>query len=392
MTENQTLSTVQDIMAEFAARTGLTSDRPPRRYLWTDAYAVCNYLGLYTATGDDRYRDLATHLIDQVHHTLGRHRPDDPRSGWLSGLEGEAAAQHPTAGGLRIGKDLPERQPDEPLDQQLEWDRDGQYFHYLTRWLHALTRTSQVTGDPTYARWALEMARRVHEAFTYRPPSGGPPRMYWKMSIDLSRPLVPTMGHHDPLDAYLTYIGLAATSPGTAGWPGLSSEIVEAEQMVAGRDWTTADPLGLGGLLADAYRAAQLAAAGHALQAGLLQALLEAAVVGLMAYLRADPLAVPAGYRLPFRELGLAIGLHAAGRLPGLLDQEPARFKDTAHLRARLEALAEYTPLADRIESFWLEPANQRASTWLDHLDINAVMLATSLAPGGYLRLDLREG
>jgi hypothetical protein len=34
------------LMASFAERTGLVSDRPPRRYLWSDAFAVCNLLGL----------------------------------------------------------------------------------------------------------------------------------------------------------------------------------------------------------------------------------------------------------------------------------------------------------------------------------------------------------
>ena len=36
--------------------------------------------------------------------------------------------------------------------------------------------------------------------------------MYWKMSIDLSRPLVNSMGHHDPLDALVTYMELRANS------------------------------------------------------------------------------------------------------------------------------------------------------------------------------------
>jgi hypothetical protein len=32
-----------------------------------------------------------------------------------------------------------------------------------------------------------------------------------------------------------------------------------------------------------------------------------------------------------------------------------------------------------------MEPENQKSSTWNDHLDINSVMLATSLHPDGYL-------
>jgi hypothetical protein len=121
------------LMEGFAGRTGLTPGRPARRYLWTDAFPVCNLLGLARATGDARLTGLARALVDQVHHTLGRHRGDDGRQGWLSGLGEHEGESHPTRGGLRIGKGLPERGPDEPFDEALEWDRDGQYFHYLTK-------------------------------------------------------------------------------------------------------------------------------------------------------------------------------------------------------------------------------------------------------------------
>jgi hypothetical protein len=43
--------------------------------------------------------------------------------------------------------------------------------------------------------------------------------------------------------------------------------------------------------------------------------------------------------------------------------------------------------LIDAIESFWLEPENRQRGSWKEHEDINAVMLATSLAPEGYLLL-----
>ncbi len=37
----------QSIMTEFAVATGLSGTScKPRRYLWTDAFAVCNYLEL----------------------------------------------------------------------------------------------------------------------------------------------------------------------------------------------------------------------------------------------------------------------------------------------------------------------------------------------------------
>jgi hypothetical protein len=35
--------------------------------------------------------------------------------------------------------------------------------------------------------------------------------------------------------------------------------------------------------------------------------------------------------------------------------------------------------------SFWVDPGHRRAGTWVEHLDINEVMLATSLAPDGCL-------
>jgi hypothetical protein len=125
------------LMSEFAKRTGLSSSAEnPKRYLWTDAFAVCNFLELFQRTGDQQYRHCATKLIDQVHRVLGRYRDDDLRRGWISGLDDERRRYQPTVGGLRIGKPLSERGADEAINERLEWDRDGQYFHYLTKWVH----------------------------------------------------------------------------------------------------------------------------------------------------------------------------------------------------------------------------------------------------------------
>jgi len=41
----------------------------------------------------------------------------------------------------------------------------------------------------------------------------------------------------------------------------------------------------------------------------------------------------------------------------------------------------------DEIEAFWRDPEHQRVTTWTEHQDINEVMLATSLAPDGFLVL-----
>ena len=56
-------------------------------------------------------------------------------------------------------------------------------------------------------------------------------------------------------------------------------------------------------------------------------------------------------------------------------------------LLARLQELKAYLPLREAIEDFWRDPANRQGETWNEHRDINEVMLATSLAPDGYLML-----
>ena len=250
------------IMLDFATSSGLSNNSlEPRRYLWTDAFAVCNYLELYRQSGERSFLDLALQLVDQVHHVLGYHRQDSGCSGSLSGLDQQQARMQPTLGGLRIGKPLDERQPGEPPDASREWNQDGQYFHYLTKWMHALYCVGRETGKDNYLQWALELAKTAHEAFTYTPPAGGPRRMYWKMSIDLSRPLVDSMGQHDPLDGLITYLQLDTAANRTPGIPGvlkLDSEIKDMREMCAGLHCPTGDPLGIGGLLTDAYKLVQL--------------------------------------------------------------------------------------------------------------------------------------
>jgi hypothetical protein len=81
---------VREIMEEFTLKTGLDPVKSlPKRYLWTDAFAVCNFLELQRQNHDQRFLELALRLVDQVHHTLGRHHGDDPRVGWISGLKEE---------------------------------------------------------------------------------------------------------------------------------------------------------------------------------------------------------------------------------------------------------------------------------------------------------------
>jgi hypothetical protein len=116
-----------------------------------------------------------------------------------------------------------------------------------------------------------------------------------------------------------------------------------------------------------------------------MEDILHASCRGLDALISQGAFRDAAERRLGFRELGLSIGLHAAERIRRI---EPSgRFRVAERCGALLEDLARYHPLSSHIERFWLEPAHRRCRSWCDHRDINDVMLATSLAPGGYLSL-----
>ena len=171
------------------------------------------------------------------------------------------------------------------------------------------------------------------------------------------------------------------------GGPNLKDEASRFAEMIQRGRWATADPLGLGGLLIDAYRVHQLIRLGVLSDERLLDSLLTASLAGLKYYSRGGELEQPAEHRLAFRELGLAIGLHALQRLWQATDSDPRRSPASFDLRAKLQALLQYTALGDAIETFWLDPEHRSASTWSEHRDINEVMLATRLAPDGFLVL-----
>jgi len=383
------LAEARTLMQRFAKETGISDGAsPPRRYLWTDAFAVCNCLTLYRRSDDESWLGLALDLVDQLHHVLGRHRRDDPRQGWLSGLGPAEGEEHPTAGGLRIGKPLPERRRDEPVDPHAEWDRDGQYFHYLTKWMHALCRVGAVTGKYRYWRWAAELAKAAHAGFFFPSPSGGG-RLAWKMNVDLSYPVVPSTGLHDPLDAFLTcreiaYRGRFFGAQPDA--PDLSAEIADAGEMIRNGRWETDDPLGVGGLLVDFARAIRLAGA-DALGEPNLPARLNSAASASLALLDARSFAEeePTEYRLAFRELGLSIGLEAVDALRESISDRPA--PGPPGVAERLRELARYLSLGRRIEAYWLRPSSRQTRGWAEHLDINRVMLATSLLPDEFIAL-----
>ena len=121
----------------------------------------------------------------------------------------------------------------------------------------------------------------------------------------------------------------------------------------------------------DAYQLEQLQLQGAKnVDSKLIDQLLKQSFKGIKHYSRSRELHYPAEYRLAFRELGLSIGLHAVERMN--------------HPIAK-QLLKQYHPLASEIETFWLDPRHQETRSWKDHLDINEVMLATSLMPESWL-------
>ncbi len=128
---------------------------------------TCTVLTLFYETKDTKYLDAADCLIQDVHNTLGKERS-------LKHRLGSSTDDDPLLGGLRIGKADPEGYP----------DGDGQYFHYLTKWMFALNRMSIAKNNPKYNRWAIQLAESIHPHFVYNRESSRP-KMYWKISIGI---------------------------------------------------------------------------------------------------------------------------------------------------------------------------------------------------------------
>lgn len=371
--DNEKLKTAKKLMDSFSERTGLVGgdNQADRRYLWTDAFAVKTFFGLYQSLENKSYRERALKLIELVHKHLGRHHPRDERTGWISGLPEEEGKEKPTVNGLRIGKELPERKENEPFNERLEWNRDGQYFHYLTRWFQALMLAWRETQDPDADY--LEKARDLLTAGTKFISRDEPLRLYWKMSTDLKRPLVRSMGAHDPLEGLLCILSMKSTSFDLP--PKLESAEKDFRQLCAGQDWRTTDSLGIGGLLTNTAKSFELATQNMDLPPAVQpEKLLEESLSSLKAFAGTFDLRLSASRRLAFRECGLSLGLRTLKGTATIPDD----------LTATIRKLDQFIPLADQIEDFWSLPQNQQSSTWKDHLDINAVSLASSLTASHY--------
>ena len=195
------------------------------RYLWTDGFAVVNFITLFKETWDDKYLGLADRLIQTVHDVLGRTRDGSARLP-------NATDQYPLRGGLRIGK-----------HHATGSDADGPYHHYLTIWMFALNRMSIASKKEWYNDQAISLAKAIHPHFMIDRDSPRP-RMFWKMSMDLKTPLVFSEGNLDPIDGYVIFNLLQQTT----GTDVLAQEISEYKKILDTKwqRYTSDDPLDLG--------------------------------------------------------------------------------------------------------------------------------------------------
>ncbi|CAF0880954.1 unnamed protein product [Rotaria sordida] len=294
------------------------------RYLWTDAYGVCNFLTLYRETNDIKYLEQADALINNVHDTLGYERNVKKRLG-------NATDEYPTRGGLRIGK----------IEDEGSHDGDGQYFHYLTKWAFALSRMAKIKNDQRYIRWAIDLIKAIHPHFVYR-DRNNQLHMYWKMSIDLTYPAVPSEGNLDPYDGYITYRLVDELAEERE----LEKEIADMKSMVDIKyaRYRSSDPLDLGEALwiTHWYPDEQWA---KTITTKSLQALEELWQHG--------DFQESLNRRLAFREFGTTIGVQ----------------------------------VNDKAGDIWKNRINDIHNLWLPHLykrdkDISPVMFCTSLRPG----------
>lgn len=367
MENNSSLEKSKALLETYLIKTGVKggTGNPLKRYLWTDAFAVEALLGLSLTYGTSSFRQDALNLIDLVHLHLGSYHPDDERQGRISGLSPEEADLHPTVAGLRIGKDRPERKKEESYNTRLEWERDGQYFHYLTRWMNALLEAERQTRQIKYAQWALELMLACRK-FIYR--DGGKLHLFWKMNTDLSYPLVPSTGAHDPLEGLVCCKRIENRLPDKASQ--LAPLIRDFETLCTHRNWSTSDSLGIGGLLLNTAHTCEVLQKGanfiKEVEPGNL---FQQSLTSLRMFSDSFEPQKDAHQRLAFRECGLSLGIRS---LYGRKDE----WKD---LELSFESLYPFLPLAQQVETFWTLEKNRLSRTWKDHEDINSIMLASSL-------------
>jgi hypothetical protein len=346
-------ATVGSAGAEWRPRTFFSAKQ--RRYLWSDAFGVCSLLSLHHATKQRKFLVQAEALARDVHADLGFRRGSTRKR-----LSAQASAAAPLLGGLRIGKP--------------QAHEDGQYFHYLTKWMFALLRLSAASGDARYLEWAVQLAAVAHRRFVLRDADGEPARMVWKRSTDLEHVMVSGEGTLDPFDGLVTFrlLQRASAEVGGSGYrPVLEREIADMQRLVDRRATALTmsdDALDLGQALwlaswfPDENWARRLASVSLA---GLEK--LAPHVFPTTALAVGDE--HHTGFRLLFREMGAALGLQVAV----IMDVEDGKAALPTVTQERRE---QWAVRVQRLLALWRHRLFDRDQ------DISPLMYAAALLPG----------
>jgi len=225
--------------------------------------------------------------------------------------------------------------------------------------MFALNRLSLASSDKKYNDQAIELAKAIHPAFVYDRDKPRP-RMVWKMSVDLSRPLVRSEGNLDPVDGFVVFRLLQQTDGERS--EALKEEIEDYEKIVRAkwRGYGSQDPLDLGMTLWTAHWFA-----GEEWADGLL----ERARRDLGELWDGGYFKTWMGRRLAFREFGTCLGMQC-----GIGGEEwETRARD-------ITQMWEKTGVVPRPKQESKE-AGYNASD--DLQPINLVMYAAALNPGG---------
>lgn len=217
---------------------GLCSDGKQRRYLWTDAYGVLSYVSIaqrYEAEGNpteaEKYKRAADTLVNVVHQCLGSPRSNKPEDRMTK--DDASPTGHV---GLRIGKLYSRKVTDYGMTF------DGQYWHYVDKWLLALARSGHVSEG-------IQIAKSCFPYFfdACADGTGWAGGIRWKLNVDASAPpsLERARASDDTLVALIVFSILQAhRAPSDAS---LEEEIKLLKVALQGyRPRVTDDPLGWG--------------------------------------------------------------------------------------------------------------------------------------------------
>jgi hypothetical protein len=314
---------------------GLCADGHQRRYLWTDAFGVLCYTSIaehYKAQGNtteaEKYKRAADRLVNVVHACLGSPRSNKPEDRMT--MDTSSPTGHV---GLRIGKLYSRKVTDYGMTY------DGQYWHYVDKWLLALARSGHV-------KEGIEIAKSCFPYF-FDPGEDGTGwagGIRWKLNVDATAPpsLQRARASDDTLVALIVFSILEAHRDPTN--KSLADEIKLLKVSLQGyRPRVTDDPLGWGlEAMYDQFLK------GHPRQASLKS-------------LQSSALH-PSHLSLPFRLYGAMIGARIGG--------ESVAHQDRVNQLVELSLKHEGRAAASGVE---------------EHSSINRVMLAMCLLCPGAL-------